>query len=167
MADTYSFDIGSKIDFQEIDNAINQTNKEIMTRYDLKDSDSEIEVNEKESKLSINASDEFKLKGILEILKQKLTKRNISSKALTLGPIKTAGVGGSKAKIEIEIQNGIPKEKAKEIVKDIKATQFKVTTSIQEDQVRVSAKKIDDLQAIMAMLRDKDYGIFFQFLNYR
>ncbi len=164
-SDMHSFDIGSKIDYQEMDNAINQTNKEVETRYDLKDAESEIDFNKTDHKLNFQAKDEFKLKAVIEIFKQKLIKRQISPKALMPGEIKAA-LGGT-AKQEIKLQQGIPKDKAKDIVKDIKDTGLKVQTQIQDDQIRVSSKKIDDLQAIMAALKDKDYGIHAQFLNYR
>lgn len=165
MADTHSFDIGSKIDYQEMDNAINQTDKEVDTRYDLKDAESTIEFNRSEHKLNFQAKDEFKLKAVVEIFKQKLVKRGISIKALTGGDIKSA-LGGT-AKQEFKIQQGIPKDKAKDIVKDIKDSGLKVQAQIQDDQIRVTSKKIDDLQAVMQVLKDKDYGIHAQFLNYR
>lgn len=165
MADTYSFDIGSKIDYQEVDNAINQTNKEVETRYDLKDSESEIDFNRAEHKLNFQAKDDFKLKAVVEIFKQRMIKRGISPKALTGGEIKSS-LGG-KAKQEFKIQQGIPKENSKEIVKDIKDTGVKVQTQIQDDQIRVTSKKIDDLQAVMAVLKEKDYGFHAQFLNLR
>ncbi len=165
MADTYSFDIGSKIDHQEVDNAVNQTLKEVATRYDLKDANAELEFVASKPLFNLSASDEFKLKAVYEIFKQKLIKRNISTKALTPGTIKSA-MGGT-AKQEITLQQGITKEKAKEINKDIKDSSLKVQTQIQDDQIRVTAKKIDDLQSVIALLREKDYGIDMQFLNYR
>ena len=119
----------------------------------------------KAKNMLFQAKDEFRLKAVVEIFKQKLIKRQISPKALTLGEIKSA-LGGT-AKQEIAIQQGIPKDKAKEIVKDIKDSGVKVQAQIQEDQIRVSSKKIDDLQAVMGALKEKDYGIHAQFLNYR
>jgi uncharacterized protein YajQ (UPF0234 family) len=164
MADS-SFDIASKIDHQELDNAINQTLKEIENRYDLKDANSEITFKSTEHKLAFSAADEFKLKSVYEIFKQKLVKRGISIKAMNPGKIESA-LGGT-AKQEIQVQNGIPKEKAKEIVKEIKSTGIKVQAQIQEDQIRVSGKKLDDLQAVIRFLKEKDFEIDMQFTNYR
>jgi uncharacterized protein YajQ (UPF0234 family) len=166
MADLHSFDIASKIDFQELDNAINQTLKEVSTRYDLKDANASLEFKESENKLYFVAKDDFKVKAVLEIFKQKLVKRNISPKALDEGEIKT-GSGGSAARLEVKVQQGIPQDKAKEMVKDIKAVNKNVQAQIQGDQVRITSKKIDDLQTVIAFLKDKDYNIHMQFLNYR
>ncbi len=165
MADTYSFDLGSKVDLQELENAIQQTLKEVANRYDLKDADAALEYKSSDSKLHLSAADDYKVQQVYDIFKQKLVKRNISTKVLTPGPIKSA-LGGT-AKQEIELQNGISKEKAKDIIKDIKDSGLKVQTQIQDTQIRVTAKKIDDLQAIIALVRGKDYGIDVQALNYR
>jgi cyclic-di-GMP-binding protein len=164
MADS-SFDIASKIDAQEVDNAVNQAIKEINHRYDLKDSNSEIKYNQDDSKLTISASDEFKVKAVYEVLKQKMVKRNISIKALKPKEIEKA-LGGT-AKQEIDLQQGISKEKAKDIVKDIKNAKLKVQAQIQNDQIRVSAKKKDDLQSVITLIKNNDYDIHVQFLNYR
>lgn len=165
MADTHSFDIGSKIDYQELENAVNQTMKEVATRYDLKDANAELEFKPNDHKAYLSAADEFRVNSVFEIFKQKLIKRGISPKALTPGTVKSA-LGGT-AKQEIAIQQGISKEKAKEIVKVIKESGAKVQTQIQDDQIRVIGKKIDDLQVVISLLKGKDFGIDVQFLNYR
>jgi cyclic-di-GMP-binding protein len=164
MADS-SFDIASKVDDQEIDNAINQALKEINNRYDLKDSKSDIEFNHADKKIVLTSCDDFKIKFVLEIFQQKLVKRGISLKALDCKDIEKAS--GSTARQEINLQQGIPIEKAKQIVKDIKAEKIKVQAQIQGDQVRVSGKKLDDLQAVIALVKGKKYDIDIQFINKR
>ncbi|MGE4169263.1 MAG: YajQ family cyclic di-GMP-binding protein [Candidatus Margulisiibacteriota bacterium] len=164
MADP-SFDIASKIDWQEIVNAVNQTERDIANRYDLKDSGATIEQKQADSKIFIEAPDDYKVNAIYELFVQKLIKRGISAKAVKAGEIKSA-LGG-RAKMEITVQQGISKEKAKEITKDVKDSGLKVQTQIQDDQIRVSGKKIDDLQAVMKVLKAKDYDIHIDFINYR
>jgi cyclic-di-GMP-binding protein len=160
-----SFDVASKIDLNEVLNAVQQTSKEILTRYDLKDSKSTVELNEKEHKIQLASSDEYKLKAITEILGQKLVKRNVPLKGLEYGPLDQAS-GGS-VRQEIKLQQGIPGEKAKDIVRLIKDSKLKVQASIQGDVVRVSGKDRDILQQVIALLRGKDFGIDMQFINYR
>jgi uncharacterized protein YajQ (UPF0234 family) len=160
-----TFDIASKIDLNEVLNAVQQTSKEILTRYDLKDSKSSVELNEKDSKILLASSDETKLKAITEILGQKLVKRSVSLKGLTYGPINTASAGSVRQ--EISLQQGIPTEKAKDIVKLIKDSKLKVQASIQGDVVRISGKDRDTLQQAIAVLKGKDFGIDMQFTNYR
>jgi uncharacterized protein YajQ (UPF0234 family) len=160
-----TFDIASKIDLNEVQNAVQQTSKEIQTRYDLKDSKSSVELNEKEHKLLLASSDEYKLKAVTEILGQKLVKRNVPLKGLTYGPISTASAGSVRQ--EITLQNGISIEKAKDIVKLIKDSKLKVQASIQADVVRVSGKDRDTLQQAIALLKGKDFGIDMQFTNFR
>ncbi len=160
-----TFDIVSKIDLAEVNNAIQQTRKELITRYDLKNSKSEVNLNEKESKVELASQDEFKLKAVLEILEQKMVKRQIPLKGLSFGTITSAA--GSSVKQEISLQQGIPIEKAREIVKLIKDSKKKVQASIQGDVVRVSGKDRDSLQEVMALLRSHDFGIDMQFTNYR
>jgi len=160
-----SFDVASKIDLNEVLNAVQQTSKEIQTRYDLKDSKSSVELNEKEHKILLASSDEYKLKAVTEILGQKLVKRNVPLKGLQYGVI-TAASGGS-AKQEITLQNGIPLEKARDVVKLIKDSKLKVQASIQGDVVRISGKDRDTLQQAIALLKGKDFGIDMQFINYR
>jgi uncharacterized protein YajQ (UPF0234 family) len=160
-----TFDIVSKIDLNEVSNAIQQASKEIQTRYDLKDSKSSIELNEKERKIQLASSDEFKLKAITEILSQKLVKRNVPLKGLQYGTV-TPASGGS-VRQEITLQQGIPIEKARDVVKAIKDSKVKVQASIQGDVVRVSGKDRDTLQQVIALLKGKDFGIDMQFTNYR
>ena len=160
-----SFDIVSKIDLAEVSNAIQQATKEIITRYDLKDSKSNIELNEKENKLTLASSDEYKLKAVIEILQSKLVKRNVPLKGLSCGTVQPAA--GSSVRQEITLQQGIAKEKASDIVKTIKDSKKKAQASIQGDLVRVSAKDRDTLQEIIALLKGKDFGIDMQFTNYR
>jgi cyclic-di-GMP-binding protein len=159
-----TFDIVSKIDLQEVSNAIQQALKEIHTRFDLKDSKSRIELEGKEAIL-LHSADEFKLKAVNDIFQQKLVKRGVPLKGLTYGTIEPAA--GSTVKQKITMQQGIPIEKAREIVKLIKESKKKVQASIQGDLVRVSGKDRDTLQEIIALLRQKDFGIDMQFTNYR
>ncbi len=159
-----TFDIVSKIDLQEVTNAIQQALKEIHTRFDLKDSKSAIELEGKDA-IVLHSIDEFKLKSINDVFQQKLVKRGVPLKGLTYGQVETA-LGGT-AKQRITMQQGIPIEKAREIVKVIKDTKKKLNASIQGDLVRVSGKDRDTLQEIIALLRQKDFGIDMQFTNYR
>lgn len=160
-----TFDIASKIDLNEVSNAIQQTTKEIQTRYDLKDSKSSVELNEKEHKILLASSDEFKLKAVSEILGQKLVKRNVPLKGLQYGTVIPSSHGSVRQ--EITLQQGIPIEKARDIVKTIKESKLKVQASIQADVVRVSGKDRDTLQQTIALLKGKDFGIDMQFTNYR
>ncbi|SRR5258708_5953321 len=159
-----TFDIVSKIDLQEVSNAIQHATKEITTRFDLKDSKSSIALEGKDAIILLSI-DEYKLKAINDILQAKLVKRGISLKGLTYGPVDSA-FGGT-AKQKITMQQGIPIEKAKEIVQLIKNSKKKAQASIQGDLVRVSGKDRDSLQEIIALLRQTDFGIDMQFTNYR
>jgi cyclic-di-GMP-binding protein len=159
-----SFDVVSKIDLQEVTNAMQQALKEIHTRFDLKDSKSTIELEGKEA-IVLHSIDEFKLKAVNDVFQQKLVKRGVPLKGLTYGPVEQAA--GSTAKQRITMQQGIPIEKAREIVKVIKNTKKKVNASIQGDLVRVAGKDRDALQEIIALLRQQDFGIDMQFTNYR
>ena len=159
-----SFDIVSKVDLQEVSNAIQQALKEVHTRFDLKDSKSSIALEGKEA-IVLASVDEFKLKAVNDVLQQKLVKRGVPLRALTYGAVETAA--GSSVRQRITLQQGIPIEKAREIVKAIKDSKKKVQASIQADVVRVSGKDRDTLQEIMAMLRARDFGIDMQFTNYR
>src|SRR5204862_1975736 len=159
-----TFDIVSKIDLQEVSNAIQQALKEIHTRFDLKDSKSNITLEEKEG-IVLSSVDEYKLKAVTEILQNKLVKRGVPLKGLTYGTIETAA--GSTVRQKITMQQGVPIEKAKEIVKLIKDSKKKVQASIQGDLVRVSGKDRDTLQEVIALLRQQDFGIDMQFTNYR
>lgn len=160
-----TFDVVSKIDLTEVSNAVQQATKEIHTRYDLKDSKSSIELNEKENKILLASGDEYKLKAVTEILGQKLVKRSVPLKGLQYGTITPASHGSVRQ--EITLQQGISTEKAKEIIKVIKDSKLKVQASIQSDMVRVSGKDRDTLQQAIALLRGKDFGIELQFTNYR
>jgi cyclic-di-GMP-binding protein len=159
-----TFDIVSKIDLQEVSNAIQQALKEIHTRFDLKDSKSTIEL-EGNDAIVLHSIDEFKLKAVNDVFQQKLVKRGVPLKGLTYGVVESAA--GSTAKQRITMQQGIPIEKAREIVKLIKNTKKKVNASIQGDLVRISGKDRDTLQEIIALLRQQDFGIDMQFTNYR
>jgi uncharacterized protein YajQ (UPF0234 family) len=160
-----SFDIVSQVEMPEVLNAIQQTMKEVHQRFDLKDSKSSIELNEKERKILLASKDEFKLKAVTEVLESKLVKRKVPLKALTFGAIQPAA--GSTVRQEITLQNGIPTEKAREIVKSIKDTKKKVQAAIQGDLVRVSGKDRDTLQQVIQHIRSQDFGIDMQFTNYR
>jgi uncharacterized protein YajQ (UPF0234 family) len=160
-----TFDIVSKIDLAEVSNAVQQALKEIHQRFDLKDSKSDIQLNEKDNKLVLSSADEFKLKAVTDVLQQKLVKRNVSLKGLTFGPIIPAA--GSSVRQEITLQQGIAIEKARDIVKTVKDSKKKVQASIQGDFVRISGKDRDTLQEVMALLKGRDFGIDMQFTNYR
>jgi cyclic-di-GMP-binding protein len=160
-----SFDVVSEVEMPEVINAIQQALKEVQTRYDLKDSKSTIELNEKDRKILLHSQDEYKIKAVTEILQSKLVKRKVPLKALSYGTITPAG--GATVRQEISLQQGIPIEKAREIVKAIKDTKKKVQASIQGELVRVSGKDRDSLQDIIQMLRAADFGIDMQFTNYR
>ena len=159
-----SFDVVSKIDLQEVSNAIQQTLKEVHTRFDLKDSKSSIEVEGKDA-IVLHSIDEFKLKAVNDVFQQKLVKRGVPLKGLTYGAVETA-LGG-RAKQRSTMQQGIPIEKAREIVKLIKNSKKKAQASIQGDLVRVSGRDRDTLQEIIALLKQQDFGIDMQFTNYR
>ncbi|MBA4372359.1 MAG: YajQ family cyclic di-GMP-binding protein [Thermodesulfovibrio sp.] len=165
MADEHTFDIVSKVDLQEVLNAVQQAMKEISQRFDFKNSKSDIELNKEKHELVIVSDDEMKLTSVIDILQTKLVKRGISLKALDYGKIEAAA--GSTVKQVVTLQQGIPVEKSKEIVKLIKDTKMKVQAEIQKDQVRVKGKKIDDLQAIMAVIKGKDLDIHIEFINFR
>jgi len=158
-----SFDIVSKVDMQEVDNAINQAKKEIAQRYDFKGTENELEL--ENDTLKILAADDYKLQAIKDILIGKLVRRKVSPKCFNYGKEEAASAGA--VRVRATIMQGISKEKGKEIVKLIKATKLKVQAQIMEDQVRVTGKKIDDLQEIMQMLKGKDLDVELQFENMR
>jgi len=158
-----TFDIVSKIDLEEVKNAIQQALKEIHQRFDLKDSKSNIEL-EKDA-MVLYSADEYKLKAVNDVLQQKLVKRGVSLKGLTYGAVEAAA--GGTAKRKVKMQQGISIEKAKEIVKLVKDSKKKANASIQGDLVRISSKDRDTLQEVIAMLRGHDFGIDLQFTNYR
>jgi cyclic-di-GMP-binding protein len=160
-----SFDVVSVVDMPEVLNAIQQARKEVQTRFDLKDSKSQIDLNEKDKKIVVQSVDDFKLKAAIDILQQKLAKRKVPLKNFMYGPITPAA--GSTVRQEITIQSGIPIEKCKEIVKTLKDSKIKVQGSIQGDLVRVSGKSRDLLQEAIQLLKSSDYGLDLQFTNYR
>ena len=163
MADQNSFDVVCKVEMQEVTNALDQARREIQTRYDLKGTKNEVTLDKQD--IVVLAPDDMKLKAVVDILQSKLHKRGIPLKALSYGNVEEASGGALKQKIAV--QQGIPIEKAREIVRLVKDLKLKVQAAIQEDQVRVSGKNRDDLQKVIATLRDKDLGIALQFTNYR
>jgi cyclic-di-GMP-binding protein len=166
MAATYSFDITSTIDMQEVDNAINQARKELAQRYDFKGSTAAIELDQKANTLTLSAEDAFRLEALWEVLATRMVRRNVAVKNLKRGDVEPAA-GGTVRQV-ITLQVGIPTDAAREIVKHLKDLKLKkVQAAIQGDQVRVSAPAKDDLQAAMNALRAKDFGIALQFGNYR
>jgi uncharacterized protein YajQ (UPF0234 family) len=165
MAKQNSFDVVSEVDLAEVKNAVNQANTEVKQRYDLKSSDSNISLDEKAPNLTIDSADEYTVTAVKDVLSQKLVRRGVSLKALTLGRIEPAA--GGRVRQEIALQQGIPMEKAKEIVKEIKEAKLKVQASIDGDQVRVTGKNRDDLQEVITLLKGTDFGIDMSFTNYR
>jgi uncharacterized protein YajQ (UPF0234 family) len=166
MAMQCSFDITSNVDLQEVDNALNQARKEVAQRYDFKGSKASIEFNPNESTLVLVADDEFKLNALWEIVQTRLVRRNVPVKNLTRGP--ATGAASGTVRQEISLQQGIPTEKAKDIVKYLKDAKIKkVQASIQGDQVRVTSPSRDELQEVMRQLREQDFGVALQFGNYR
>jgi uncharacterized protein YajQ (UPF0234 family) len=163
MAAENSFDIVCKVDMQEVTNALDQTRREVDTRYDLKGTRHELTL--EKADITITTSDDMKLKAITDILQSKMHKRGVPLKALSYGKVEEAG--GGRLRQKIALQQGIPIEKAREIVRLIKDSKVKVQAAIQEDQVRVSGKNRDDLQKIIALVKEKDLGIAVQFTNYR
>ena len=160
-----SFDVVSKIELPEVNNAIQQALKDINNRFDLKDSKSSIELNEKDHKILLASQDEYKLKAVIEVLEGKLVKRKVPLKGLTYGTLIPAA--GSSVKQEITMQQGIPIEKARDIVRKIKDSKLKVQASIQGDLVRVSGRDRDTLQSVIKLLNSSDFGIDMQYTNYR
>ncbi len=164
MADTHSLDIVCKVEMHEVKNAVDQANKQLAVRYDFKGSKSTITLN-KDDTITLIADDDYKLKSLTDILTEKLAKRAIPTKALDFG--KTENALGNTIRQVITFQSGIPMDKAKGIVKLIKGMKIKVQSQIQEDKIKVSGKKIDDLQAIMQSVKDQNYDFAVQFENYK
>ncbi|HEV1284625.1 MAG TPA: YajQ family cyclic di-GMP-binding protein [Bryobacteraceae bacterium] len=160
-----SFDVVSKIELPEVSNAIQQALKEIQQRYDLKGSNSTIQLVEKDNKIQLASADDFKLKAVIEILEQKLIKRKVSLKGLEYGVVTPAT--GSSVRQEIKLQQGIDADKARKIVQAIKDSKKKVQVSIQGDLLRVAGKDRDTLQEVMHLLRSGDFGLDLQFINFR
>lgn len=166
MAKNASFDITSTVDLQEVDNAVNQARKEIGQRYDFKGATAEIDFSKADGTLTLLADDEYKLKALVDVLQTKLIKRNVPIRNLDYGKVEPAA--GGKVRQVVSLQQGISGEKGREIVKAIKAGGFKkVQAQIQDDQVRVQSPSIDELQAVIAMLKQHDFGLELQFGNFR
>jgi hypothetical protein len=165
MPQEFSFDVVSKPDLQEVENAIHQGNKEIATRFDFKGSVSRLDWDKKEGKITLFSDDEQKLRSVVDILQSKLVKRGISLKSLNFQSVQPAEHGSVRQ--EAKLIQGIESEKAKAIVRAIKDSKLKVQASIQGDQVRVTGKSKDDLQATITLLRATDFGLPLQFTNYR
>lgn len=166
MAQQNSFDVTTGADLQEVDNALNQARKEIATRYDFKGSECTIEFDTKASKFTLEADDEYKLTALYDVLQTRLVRRHVPIRNMKPGAVQDATRG--RARQEIELAQGIPTETAKQIVKDVKAQGFKkVQVAIQGDELRVTSPSRDELQNVMAFLRDQDYGIELNFGNYR
>jgi cyclic-di-GMP-binding protein len=166
MAKNATFDITSSVDLQEVDNAVNQASKEVAQRYDFKGSTAEIDFSKADATLTLLADDEYKLKALIDILQSKLIKRGVPIRNLDYGKVEEAAAG--KARQVITLQQGISTDKGKEIIKAIKNSGFKkVQAQIQEEQVRVQSPSIDELQAVIAMLKKEDFGLELQFGNFR
>ncbi|MCK6604110.1 MAG: YajQ family cyclic di-GMP-binding protein [Ignavibacteriaceae bacterium] len=165
MAKSHSFDVVSEIDLQEVDNAINQATKEIIQRYDLKDSHTTIELNKKDKFINLNTKDDYSLKATIDILQTKFIKRGLSIKALN--PDEAEQASGGRLRQKINLRVGISKDDGRIITKMIKDSGLKVQAQIQDEQVRVTAPKIDDLQAVQKMLLDADLTFPVQFTNYK
>jgi len=165
MAQQNSFDIVSEVNLQEVDNAVNQAQKEIIQRYDFKGIHTSIEFDHKEKKIVLTTGDEFHLKSVVDILQSKLIKRSVPIKALRYETIEQAS--GKSVRQTVTLQIGITKEDAKTITKLVKDSKLKVQTQIMDDQVRVSGKNKDDLQAVIALIRNHEFSFALQFVNYR
>lgn len=160
-----SFDIVSKVDLQEIDNAVNSVNRELVNRYDFKGAKFTLDIDQKEKKLTIHAPDEYKLGQIADSLKVHVTKRGIDAKALTFEEKEPAS--GNSFKQIVKLKDGIEQDLGKKIIKDVKAQKIKVQASIRGDELRVEGKKRDDLQQVMTLLKSSDYDAALQFINFR
>jgi uncharacterized protein YajQ (UPF0234 family) len=166
MANLASFDITSGVDLQEVDNAVNQANKEVAQRYDFKGSKASIEFNKAENSITLTADNDFKMTALWEILQTRLVRRGVPTKNLTPGELERAA--NDTVRRVVSLQQGIPTEAAKEIIKFLKERKLKkVQAAIQADQVRVSAGSKDDLQEAIRVLREHDFGVALQFGNYR
>ena len=163
MAKDSSFDIVCKVDMPEVSNAIQQTQKELITRFDLKNSKSTITL--EEDKIILVSDNEIKLRNVTDVLESKLIKRGVSLRSLEYGEIKPAAK--DTVRQEVKLRQGINQEKSKAIIKRIKDSKIKVVSSIQGDEIRISGKNKDDLQAVIGLIRDEDFGIELQFVNYR
>jgi uncharacterized protein YajQ (UPF0234 family) len=165
MASENSFDIVCKVDIQEVSNAVQQAMKEIRQRFDFKKSKSTMELNKDKEELMVISDDDHKIKTVIDILQNKLIKRSISLKSLSYGKVEQAA--GNTVRQMVSLQQGISTERAREIVKIVKALKLKVQVEIQKDQLRVKGKKKDDLQKVMTTLKEKEFDYHMQFVNYR
>ena len=166
MAQAASFDITSTVDLQEVDNAVNQAKKELAQRYDFKGSRAAIDLNKVENSIVLTADDDFKMTAVWEILQTRMVRRGVPTKNLTLGEVERAA--NDTVRRTVKLQQGIPTEAAKEIVKFLKEKKLKkVTAAIMSDQVRISSPSKDELQEAMRNLREHDFGCALQFGNYR
>ncbi|MEI7813105.1 MAG: YajQ family cyclic di-GMP-binding protein [Ignavibacteria bacterium] len=165
MAQDHSFDVVSEIDFQEVDNAVNQSVKEIQQRYDLKDSRTTVELNKKDKLIDINSKDDYCLKAAIDIIQSKFIKRGLSIKSMKMEEAEPAS--GGRLRQKITLQHGISKENAKLVVKIIKDSKLKVNAQIMDEQVRVTGAKLDDLQQIINLIRSGDFSFPAQFTNYK
>ncbi|MCL0038531.1 YajQ family cyclic di-GMP-binding protein [Thermodesulfovibrionales bacterium] len=165
MAEEHSFDIVCEVDMQEVSNAVNQAAKEIGQRFDFKGSKSSVELDKDKGIIALISEDEQKLRSVIDILQSKLIKRKVHLKTLSYGKVEQAA--GNTVRQAVALQQGIPQEKGKELVKLIKDIKLKVAVEIQKDQVRVRGKKTDDLQTIIATLKERDLGVHLQFTNFR
>lgn len=165
MGQQNSFDIVSEVNMQEVDNAMNQARKEVAQRYDLKDSKSTIDFDDKEKVVTVNSLTEFTLKSVVDVLQNKFVKRGIHLKSLRYSPVEPAAGGTARQKITLQV--GIDKENARSLVRIIKDSKLKVQAQIMEEQVRVSGKDRDELQAVIALLKAADFPLPLQFTNYR
>jgi hypothetical protein len=165
MADQHSFDVVSEVNIQEVKNALDQTVKELQQRFDFKGSKSRVTLEEEDKALVIVSDDDGKLKGVIDILQSKLVKRGVSLKVLDYGKIEHALAGTVRQRVAIT--QGVASDKAKDITKAIRDGKFKVQAQIQGDQLRVTSKSRDELQTVIAFLKEKDFGIPLQFTNYR
>ena len=162
----HSFDVVSEVNMQEADNAVSQTKKELDQRFDFKGSQSSIELDKTEKTVILKTENEYRLKTLVDLLQTKCVKRGVSLKSLQYGKVESGMIGGTVKQV-VTIQNGIPTDKAKEIVKSIKDSKIKVQAQIQSDQVRVQSPKIDELQTVIAFLKQRDFGLDLQFVNFR
>ncbi|MEI7904133.1 MAG: YajQ family cyclic di-GMP-binding protein [Candidatus Firestonebacteria bacterium] len=165
MPNEFSFDIVSSVNMQELDNAINQAQKELANRFDFKGVTADIKLDKEKKELTVTTADEFKMKSLIEILASKMFKRGISQQSLDLGKCEPAG--GMTVRQLIKIKEGIKQEKGKEITKFIRDGKFKVNAQIQGEQLRIVSKSKDDLQAVMSAVKAKDFGLPLQYTNFR
>jgi uncharacterized protein YajQ (UPF0234 family) len=165
MAQQNSFDIVSEVNLSEVENAVNQATKEIIQRYDFKGIKTTIDLDQKEKKITVQTGDDFHLKSVIDILQTKMVKRGVALKALRYGNVEPAA--GSSVRQVVTLQVGIGKEDAKTLTKLIKDSKIRVQAQIMEDQVRVSGKDKDDLQAVIALLKSQELPFAIQFMNYR